>query len=325
MSRGTPRWRAWALLAAALLLGGCAQLVPQTVALRTGWPAGVPQTVELADVPFFPQDDYQCGPAALATVLAHTGVAVTPESLVPQVYLPARRGSLQVEMLAAARRHGRVSYVLAPRYADLLREVAAGNPVVVLQDVGMLASEWHYAVVNGFDYPSGTVYLRSGTRPREEMSFTALERSWIQSGYWAMVAMPPGRIPATATEDAWMHAVLAMARVADPQSAGIALATALRRWPDDQAAAVGLANHLHAQRDLEGAAGVLREARRRHPDSAIVANNLAQVLSDLGRQQDALEAIASFAADAHNPFASELRSTRELILARMRGGTAAVR
>ena len=173
--------------------------MPQTVALRTGWPAGVPQTVELAGVPFFPQDDYQCGPAALATLLAHTGVAVTPETLVPEVYLPARRGSLQVEMLAAARRHGRVSYVLAPRYADLLREVAAGNPVVVLQDVGMLASEWHYAVVNGFDYPSGTVYLRSGTRPREEMSFTALERSWIQSGYWAMVAMPPGRIPATAT------------------------------------------------------------------------------------------------------------------------------
>ncbi|WP_427915362.1 PA2778 family cysteine peptidase [Ramlibacter sp. MMS24-I3-19] len=325
MSRGTLRWRAWVLLAAALLLGGCAQLVPQTMALRTDWPAGVPQSVELAGVPFFPQDDYQCGPAALATVLAQTGLDITPESLVPEVYLPARHGSLQVEMLAAARRHGRVSYVLAPRYADLLREVAAGNPVVVLQDVGPLTSEWHYAVVYGFDYPSGTVYLRSGTQERQAMSFTAFERTWIQSGYWAMVAVPPSRIPATATEDAWMHAVLAMARVADPQPVGVAFATALRRWPDDQAAAVGLANHLHAQGDLAAADGVLREARRRHPDSAIVANNLAQVLSDLGRQQDALDAIATFVADAQNPFASDLRSTRELILARMRGGTAAAR
>ncbi|HEY1231345.1 MAG TPA: PA2778 family cysteine peptidase, partial [Ramlibacter sp.] len=270
MSRGTPHWRAWVLLAAALLLGGCAQLVPQTVALRTGWPAGVPQTVELASVPFFPQDEYQCGPAALATVLAHTGVAVTPEALVPEVYLPARRGSLQVEMLAAARRHGRVAYVLAPRYADLLREVAAGNPVVVLQDLGALTSEWHYAVVNGFDYPTGTVYLRSGTQRRQEMSFTAFERTWIQGGYWAMVAMPPGRIAATATEDAWMHAVLAMARTADAQSTGTAFATALRRWPDDQAATVGLANTLHARGDLQDAASVLREGRRRHPDSAIV-------------------------------------------------------
>lgn len=325
MSRGTPRWCAWALLAAVLLLGGCAQLVPQTMALRTGWPDGVPQTVELTAVPFFPQDEYQCGPAALATLLAHTGLDITPESLVPQVYLPARRGSLQIEMLAAARRHGRVAYVLAPRYADLLREVAAGNPVLVMQDVGMLTTDWHYAVVNGFDYPSGTVYLRSGTRARQEMSFTALERSWIQSGYWAMVAVPPNRIPATATEDAWMHAVLDMARVADAPSALVAFATALHRWPDNQAAAVGQANLLHAQGDLEPAAGVLREARRRHPDSAIVANNLAQVLSDLGRQQDALAVIATFAADAHNPFASDLRATRELILARMRGGTAAAR
>lgn len=325
MSRGTLRWHAWALLAAVLLLGGCAQLVPQTVALRTGWPAGVPQTVELTSVPFFPQDEYQCGPAALATLLANTGLDVTPESLVPQVYLPARHGSLQVEMLAAARRHGRVPYVLAPRYADLLREVAAGNPVLVLQDVGMFTTNWHYAVVNGFDYPSGTVYLRSGTRARDEMSFTALERSWIQSGYWAMVAVPPNRIPATATEDAWMHAVLDMAAVADRPSALAGFATALRRWPDNQVAAVGQANQLHAQGDLESAAGVLREARRRHPDSAIVANNLAQVLSDQGRQQDALAVIATFAADAHNPFASELRSTRELILARMRGGTAAAR
>lgn len=325
MSRGTLRRHAWALLAAVLLLGGCAQLVPQTMALRAGWPAGVPQTVELTSVPFFPQDEYQCGPAALATLLADTGLDITPESLVPQVYLPARHGSLQVEMLAAARRHGRVAYVLAPRYADLLREVAAGNPVLVLQDVGMFTTDWHYAVVNGFDYPSGTVYLRSGTRARDEMSFTALERSWIQSGYWAMVAVPPTRIPATATEDAWMHAVLDMAHVADRPSALAAFATALRRWPDNQAAAVGQANQLHAQGDLESAAGVLREARRRHPDSAIVANNLAQVLSDQGHQQDALAAIATFAADAHNPFASELRSTRELILARMRGGTAAAR
>jgi len=60
------------LLMGALLavLAGCAQLVPQTMALRTGWPDGVPQRVEWTDVPFFPQEDYQCGPAALATVLA---------------------------------------------------------------------------------------------------------------------------------------------------------------------------------------------------------------------------------------------------------------
>ena len=76
--------RLWAgpfLCALLAVLAGCAQLVPQTVALRSGWPAGVPERVEWTGVPFFPQVDYQCGPAALATVLGYSGVKVTPEQL----------------------------------------------------------------------------------------------------------------------------------------------------------------------------------------------------------------------------------------------------
>ena len=95
-------WARPFVAAAALVLAtGCAQMVPQTMQLRTGWPAGVPQTTEIASVPFFPQDDYQCGPAALATVLAHTGTAITPDPLVAQVYIPARQGSLQRQQRGA--------------------------------------------------------------------------------------------------------------------------------------------------------------------------------------------------------------------------------
>lgn len=325
LSLAGPPLRTLLCCGALALLAGCAQMVPQTVALRTGWPQGVPQSHELSQVPFFPQDEFQCGPAALATVLAHSGVAVTPEPLVDQVWLPARRGSLQLEMLAAARRYGRVSYVIPPRYTDLLREVAAGNPVLVLQDIGSLATQWHYAVVNGFDYPSGTVYLRSGTQRRQEMPFTAFERSWMKSGYWAMVAMPPDRIPATATEEAWMNAVLAMARVADPAAGVQAYQAALRRWPDNLAAAVGLANHHHLLGQLPQAAAVLREGLRRHPRSVILMNNLAQVLSDQGRHQEALQQINQAGADGASPFAAEVKATRQLILERLQSRRAASR
>jgi hypothetical protein len=318
-------WRAALCACALALLAGCAQMVPQTVQLRTSWPQGVPQSLELAQVPFFPQEDYQCGPAALATVLAHTGVAVTPEPLVSQVWLPARRGSLQLEMLAAARRYGRVSYVISPRYADLLRELAAGNPVLVLQDVGTLVTQWHYAVVNGFDYPSGTIYLRSGTEKRLELPFTAFERSWMKGGYWAMVAVPPDRIPATATEESWMTAVLAMARVAEPAAGLQAYTAALKRWPENLAAAVGLANHHHLQGQLPQAAAALRDALRRHPRSVILMNNLAQVLSDQGRHQEALAQINQAAAEAGSPFAGEVKGTRQLILERMQARRAAAR
>lgn len=309
-------------LAGLLALGGCAPLVPQTVALRTAWPAGVPQSAAIPGVPFFPQDEYQCGPAALATVLAHGGVAVTPQPLVEQVWLPGRRGSLQAELLAAARRHDRVPYVLAPRYGDLLREVAAGHPVLVLQDVGVLRTQWHYAVVNGYDYPTGTVLLRSGTEPRREMSFTAFERSWAPGGSWGVVAMPPDRIPATATEDAWTQSVVSMARVASPVAAATAYATLLRRWPDNLPASVGLANLLHARGDLAQAEAVLRTALGHHPRSAILANNLAQVLADAGRPREALALLEGLAQDDAQPYVAELRDTRAAILEQLGGGSA---
>jgi hypothetical protein len=297
-------------------LAGCAQLVPQTFALRTAWPEGVARTVELTSVPFFPQEDYQCGPAALATVLAYSGAPVTPEPLVQQVYVPSRHGSLQLEMMAAPRRYDRIAYPLAPRYGDLLREVAAGNPVVVLQDVGPMWTQWHYAVVNGFDYPSGTLYLRSGTKPRQEMPFTAFEREWMKSGYWAMVVTPPDRIPVSATEDGWMAAVLAMARTASADATTRAYSAALKRWPDNLPAAIGLANQHHQRGAYADAVSVLRTTQQRYPQSVIVINNLAQALSDEGRNAEALTQIDK-AADPQSPFAAEVRSTRALILQRI--------
>ncbi|HEY8047814.1 MAG TPA: PA2778 family cysteine peptidase [Ramlibacter sp.] len=307
--------------ALALLLGGCAsldQLVPQTAALRTDWPEGVPRSVELTSVPFFPQEDYECGPAALATVLAYTGAPVTPEPLAREVFLPARKGSLQVEMLAAPRNWGRVSYELAPKYSDLLREVAAGNPVIVLQDTAMMPilPEWHYAVVNGFDYPSGSIFMRSGRTKRESMPFTFFERTWIAGRYWAMVVTPPDRIPATANENGWVNAVIAMARVSGPAAAMQGYTTALKRWPGNLAAAIGLANLYHDQGHYAQSVEILRTAHAKHPDSTIVSNNLAQSLSDDGRNAEALALIDKI-SDPHNPFASDVRSTRQLILQRM--------
>jgi len=306
----------------ALLLAGCAPLVPQTVALRTGWPDGVPRSVELRDVPFFPDQDYQCGPAALATVLTASGASVPMKALVDEVWLPSRRGSLQLEMLAAPRRHGRVSYRLAPAYGDLLREVAAGNPVIVLQDVGLLGTQWHYAVVNGFDYESGTIFLRSGTEHRLELPFTAFERSWMKGQYWAMVVLPPDRIAATADEQRWLESVAAFARAGGPEAGVSAYQAALKRWPESLPAAIGLANHLHAQGQLGRAATVLAEARRRHPQSIIVLNNLAQTLSDQGRHAEAL-AVIDQAMDPASPFAGDVRSTRQLILERLQRGRSA--
>jgi Peptidase_C39 like family/Tetratricopeptide repeat len=302
------------ILAAA---AGCASLVPQTKELaERGVPPGLPERIELTEVPFFPQLEYQCGPAALATVLVAAGAKTTPEALVAQVYIPDRKGSLQVEMLAAARRHGMVSYALAPRFEDLLREIAAGTPVIVLQNLGFFSAGWHYAVAIGYDYPRGTLVLRSGTQERDVMPFAAHEVVWMRSGYWAMVAVPPDRIPVTAEEKSWLSAVAALERTGDARGARVAYTAFLERWPESVNARIGLANAHHSLGELAQAEAVLREAARRDPESVVVLNNLAQTLSDLGRHDEALPVIDKAAA-AGGPFAGAVQKTREAILERL--------
>lgn len=298
-------------------LCGCAGMVPQTMALRDAWPQGVPGRTEMPDVPFFPQEEYQCGPSALATVLVNAGVKVTPDELVSKVYIPERQGSLQAEMIAAPRSYGRVSYQLEPRFDDLIREVAAGNPVVIFQNLApAVFDKWHYAVVIGYDYPAGELYLRSGENKREATPFTIFEYTWKKSGYWAMVTMPPDRIPVTAAESRYVAAIAAMERGGDKDSAATAYKTALEKWPDSLGAGVGLANLYYAQGKLKDTEAVLRRTAERHPESVVVMNNLAQTLSDEGHNAEALSLIDR-ARQPEPQFASAVAETRALIVQRL--------
>jgi len=307
-----------ALLAACVWLGGCASLIaPQSTSLREQRPADLPPHAELNKVPFFPQTEYHCGPAALATVLANAKVKVKPDDLVSQVYVPGRKGSFQVEMLAAARRHGMISYQLAPRHEDLLREVAAGTPVILLQNFGIGPIEnWHYAVVVGYDLDEDHLVLRSGEKQRQVLKSGLNEFVWRKADYWAMIVVPPNRIPATAQEEPWLSAIAAFERV-NPRAARTAYTTFLKRWPANVNASVGLANTYHAAGDLKEAERVLRAALAREPDSVVVLNNLAQTLSDQGRNLEAL-AYINRAGAAGGPFAGTVGETRTLILKRIK-------
>jgi hypothetical protein len=277
---------AW--LVAVALLAGCA--APQTAQLIARGPAGLPAHAELQSVPFFPQEAHQCGPAALATVLGEAGTDVSPESLTPEVYLPGREGSLAVELLAATRRHGLVAYRLAPRLGDVLREVGTGTPVLVLQNLSLpVLPQWHYAVVVGYDLPHEEVVLRSGRTRRLVMALSNFERTWARSDYWAMLALPPDRLPATATAQRYVSAAVSLERLNVP-AARRAYATALARWPDNLVAQLGSGNAAYAMGDMPAAESAYRRATRAHPDSADAWNNLAQVLIDLRRPREALAA-----------------------------------
>jgi len=272
-------------------LAGCVSL-PQSEALRAEGGAGLPPRMELETVPFFAQEEYQCGPAALAMALNAAGVTVTPDALKEQVYLPERKGSLQVEMLASARRHGLLAYELAPELKDVLAEVAAGNAVIVLQNQGLWSfyPYWHYAVVIGYDLEKKQILLHSGTRARRPMPLGLFEFLWIDGQRWAMVALAPGRLPATAREASSATAAAALEKTGRTAEARLAYAALLQRWPANLVGLMGLGNTAYALGNPAEAEAAFRQATAAHPLAAAAFNNLAQTLADQGKLEAALEA-----------------------------------
>jgi Tetratricopeptide repeat/Peptidase_C39 like family len=308
----------FAALAALCCLGGCISL-PQSEALQASPPAGLPSHVELTQVPFHRQDDFLCGPATLATVFNAAGISsATVESVTPMVYLPGRQGSLQAEMLGATRRMGLVAYPLAPRLEDVLREVAAGTPVIVLLNLALkLIPVWHYAVIVGYDLEKRYVIVRSAKRARDEWSFPFLEYFWQESDYWSMVALPPDRLPATAREPDVVTAVAALEQAGHLAEAREAYRALLARWPESLIGLIGLGNVEYALKDMAAAEQAFRRASEVHPQSAIAFNNRAHVLAILGRLADA-EAAARTAVSLGGPLLPEASKTLEAILARRR-------
>lgn len=241
-------------------------------------------------VPFYAQEDQQCGPAALAMTLGWSGVDVAPTALASQVYIESRKGSLQADLIAAARRRDRVAYVIQGRN-ELVSEIAAGNPVVVLQNLGLAwLPRWHYAVVVGFDPATDTFVLHSGRDANRALGASTFAHTWARGGDWGLLTLPPERIPATADETRWLTAVVGLEQAGSLDAATAAYRTAAARWPDSLGARIGLANTLHAKGDLDGAERSLRAAIVAHPDAAVAWNNLAQLLGERGRKAAAVSA-----------------------------------
>src|SRR6056297_4278329 len=256
-------WRRppWAsLLACALLVGvgGCA--VQRAPLSETPALAGRDAPVELAGTPFYPQEALNCGPAALATLLGAAGRAARPEALAEEVYTPGLGGSLQLELVAAARARGFLPYRVAPDADALAAELLAGRPVLVLQNLRLRSwPAWHYAVLVGADPAADAVVLRSGTERRLSMPAGRFMRTWDRAGRWGLVLLEPGELPARPMRAHYFDAVAGLEETGRHDAAAAAWQAALQHWPDDSVALFGLATAHH----LAGRAEAARAGYRR--------------------------------------------------------------
>jgi tetratricopeptide (TPR) repeat protein len=245
--------------------------------------AGLPAQAELTQVPFFPQKEHQCGPAALATVLRSSGAAGSPDELANEVYLPGRKGSLQVELIAAARLRDRLTYEVSKDLPSVMHQLAAGSPVLVMQNLGITPIPiWHYAVVVGYDLDAGTLVLRSGTTERRVMGMRRFMSTWNRAQRWGFVVLEPGQLPAGAQLDRYVAAAAALEAVGRLDAAGRAYARAHQQWPDSAWPQLGLANVSYRRGDRQAAEGGYLATLELDPRNVVAHNNLAEILSDRG-------------------------------------------
>ena len=287
---GNPRWL-WAALFIGLL-AGCAT-PPQTRQLGESPPPALAAGKQLANVPFFPQQAYQCGPASLAMVLRHTQVDVVPDQLVSQVYVPGREGAFQVEMMAATRQYDRLALESDPSLANLLAWIDAGVPVLVLQNLGLeWYPKWHYAVAIGYDLEAMEITLHSGEIAGYTIPMSLFERTWQRSDYWGMTALPPGELPVKVAPLSYLKAAAALEDTNPDAGMEKVWRTGADTWPGEPAMLMGLANHYYGAGDWNKARAAYRQVIGRHPGYLPAYNNLATLLTEQGEAEEAV-AIAS--------------------------------
>lgn len=289
------------------LLGACA--APMQTRLLLDDAGSLPRAAMVDDVPFFAQEKYFCGPAAVAMTLAWTGLPVTQDDMVPQVYTPGRKGTLQPDVIAALRRNGRLA---APvdSLPEMLEEIAAGRPVLVFQNLALKwRPQWHFAVAIGYDLDREVLTLHTGTYERRSVALSTFERTWVRGGSWALVVLTPDQLPVQPDEIELLRAAAGLERVGKLSDAATAYGTINGQWPESFAGHMGLGNVLYALDRPADAEAAYRGAIAARPDDAAPAwNNLAYVLVRLGRRDEALAA-AETAVRTGDPGDDNYRAT----------------
>ena len=276
-------------------------VAPQTESLLKQLPS-IPLFHEILDVPFFPQEEYYCGPTTLAEILNFYGIKTEAELIAPSLFIPERRGSLQIEMVSSARQYGLLSYAGTTTFEQLLSLVSEDIPVIVLQNLGTSwYPRWHYALVIGYDLHDETVLLHTGLSQRRTVSMELFENTWRRGKYWMLAAFPPQRTSKYLDPFLYVRAAQDLMGVAKTEASLTALESAAVQWSDYWLPYLLLGNYyMNAEPEL--ALSWYERGAEAGSQVPSYLNNYAYALLRNGQDREALETIQkALAIEPDNP------------------------
>ncbi|MGZ3713727.1 MAG: PA2778 family cysteine peptidase, partial [Bdellovibrionota bacterium] len=263
---------------------------------------------------FIKQTENYCGPATLTMAMKHAGHMVSVEELASQVYTPGKKGTLQLDMMSASRRQGMLA-VPIQGLSNLLHELAAGHPVIILENLAFSwYPKWHYALAYGYDLSKPEIILHSGSDQAKHWSMRKFERSWMYADYWGLVVLPPSEMAISGDELSHAAAAAGLEQAGKLAEAELVYRNILKRWPGSLGALIGMGNLAYTRSAFKESVGYLKEATKLHPLSAPAWHNLAVAEGAAGKKKDARKSAAK-ALELANPdsLAAYQESLKDLI------------
>jgi ABC-type bacteriocin/lantibiotic exporter with double-glycine peptidase domain len=143
----------------------------------------------IENVPFYPQESFQCGPASLAGILNYWGVHISPGEIAAEIYSPGARGTLDLDMVLFAEKKGLKATQYEGSWEDLKRNIQANQPLVVLVDEGFwVYQQNHFMVAVGYDKES--LIVNSGKDQHQWIPRSRFLKSWERTNFWTLRITP---------------------------------------------------------------------------------------------------------------------------------------
>lgn len=282
-------------------------------------PFGSHYSSSTLSVPFIPPRSKLCGSTSIEMVSLYwqSKTSYIPQLSVEELdgltLIPEKGGTLQIELVSAARANGLIVYPLEPTFEALFSELSEDHPVIVLVNRSFSWHPlWHYAPVTGFDDEKRAVLSHFSDQENEAIAIGTFAALWKRSNNWGVVLLPPDKLPASASSKTFLRAAYAFEKTGKVREAIVAYKSALLRWPEDTDILFALANAYYNSSNLAEAEESYRKLLALNPSHLLAINNLAVLLCHTGRSKEALSVLNKAITD-DTQMQSILKNTREEI------------